>query len=159
MRPKFCPYVLEVDWLKELLLPPFIKEYNYRTCAGQTSLNLIKFIVTVLALMSLNKFIIKIYYIANLMIFFVSWMLLLFYITLVKVQIDWLIKSENYILSWTREYIFGTMTSDIFVLCCLVYLSILLNWKQMKPFFTKIRHTVTLMEVTLVGPKVWQKRV
>ena len=95
MRPKFCPYVLEVDWLKELLLPPFIKEYNYRTCAGQTSLNLIKFIVIVLALMSLNKFIIKIYYIANLMIFFVSWMLLLFYITLVKVQIDWLIEKRE----------------------------------------------------------------
>ena len=45
------------------------KKYNYEICAGQTSSNLTKFIVNNISFMSINKFIVKIYYITNLMVF------------------------------------------------------------------------------------------
>jgi hypothetical protein len=45
--------------------------------------------------MFLNKFIIKIYYITNNDTYFVSSMLILFYINLVKIQMAWLLQKRE----------------------------------------------------------------
>jgi hypothetical protein len=70
---------------KSKLLPLSTKEYNYRILTGQISLNLTKFVVNILMFMSPNKFIMKIYYITNLMILILYYEPYYFYITLVKI--------------------------------------------------------------------------
>jgi hypothetical protein len=56
--------------LSTYILPLSVKKSNYEIYAGQTSSSLVKFIVNlVLTFLSLNKLIIKVYSITNLMVF------------------------------------------------------------------------------------------